>query len=74
MDDALGAAVEELLRDYPYNFCDFPTGFAIQALGEVHGLSHHPRCSTPAGFLCDCDAILDVWRRGMDSLGKERRY
>lgn len=51
-------------------FLDYPTAWAIQ---KSHGneLEHHPRCSSVPGwdplsgpgFLCDCGAVEDEWKR-----------
>ena len=43
-------------------YIDIPTAWAIQ---HSHGgrLDHHPRCSSSAGLLCDCDAMEEEWRR-----------
>ncbi len=64
--------LRELRRDFADNIAkgllDYPTALAIQnsgALGE-----HDPKCSAnpehPSGmggphFLCDCDALVEVW-------------
>lgn len=43
------------------DFCDFPTGWAIQRAGVEHT---DPRCSAAqiGAFLCDCGAVLARWR------------
>lgn len=67
-------AIVEAMKRCP-DYADFPTAWAIQ---QSHGatLEHHPRCSSVPGwdplsgpgFLCDCNAIQDEWRRIRDLL------
>jgi hypothetical protein len=43
------------------DFIDFPLGFELQE--EIPPDDHHPKCSSRAGMLCDCGAIIKLWRR-----------
>jgi hypothetical protein len=68
------AALLEIINANKNDFCDYPTGWAVQLLGLTH---FSPQCSavqTHDALMCDCDALVARWHRGMLLAGRQPDY